>query len=278
MAGEVEQQGALDIIRTFLHQYGLDSLADWAWDEIRLGKSPSQVQLDLRQRPEFKQRFPAIDERQKAGLPPISPEAYVQYEENAAQIMRAAGFPPSFYDQPEDFHNWVAKDVSISEVSQRAQVYQQAAYNSPFETRQQLKNLYGVDEGGIAAYFADPNRALPILQQQFASAQIAGEAQRQGFGQLGVGEAQRLAKLGISDTQAAQGFGQVAGMKELFQTLPGESQVAPGRQDALGLVAGDAQSQQAVDMQARRRKAAFTGGGGYASGQAGVTGLGSANS
>lgn len=259
-----------------LQQAGLGSLTQWAADQLVAGRSEDEIWLLLHDRAEFQTRFAGMIEREKKGLPPISVAEYLNYEDQGLQMMRAAGFPPSFYDHPDDFTKFIAQDVSLAELSQRVSLYQQAAYQVPMETRQQWKELYGIDEGGIAAYLADPNRALPILQQQEMATRIAGEAQRQRFGQLTTAEAERLGTLGVNDQSASQGFAAVAQADELFHQLPGEVNTAPGRSEALGLVSGDAGAQQAVDLAARRRKAPFSGGGGYATTQQGATGLGSA--
>lgn len=277
MADTLASRDALASIKSLLQRFGLEGLSDWAWQQLLAGSSQAQVELDLYEQPAFKARFPAIAQRVAKGLPAITPNEYLAYENAARQVMRAAGFPPSFYDQPDDFTRYLVNDKSIAELSQDAALYQQAAYQAPQEVRDQLRNLYGIDEGGIAAYYADPDRALPILQQQFTASQIAGQAQRQQFGQLSQSEAERLAALGVTDQQAAQGFGLVQQAGELFQALPGEAEGAPGRDTALGLVAGDAAAQSAVDLQARRRKAGFQGGGSYAQTQRGTSGLASAN-
>lgn len=276
--GTATQSNAFDTLRDLLAQYGLSSLTDWAWAQLTGGRSAGEIALDLPNQQAYKDRFPAISQREEAGLPALSPAEYIAYENQATQMMRAAGFPPAFYDQPDDFTKLISRDVSLSEFSQRVSLYQRAVYQQPKETRDEMKRLYGISEGDMAAVLADPDRALPIIQQQIDSSIIAGEAQRQRFGALTQTEAERLAALGISDQQAAQGFGQVTQASELFQRLPGEVAGGPGREQALGLVAGDASSLAAIDAQARRRKGEFAGGGGYASTQTGLTGLGSAAS
>lgn len=275
--GTPSQNDAFATLKGFLDQYGLGSLADWAWAQLLSNHSPNQILLDLPNQQAYKDRFPAIAERQKQGLPAISPAEYIAYESAAAQIYRAAGFPPGFYDHPDDFTTLIAGNVSISEVSQRASLYQQAAYQVPAETRQALRDYFGVDEGGIAAFFADEGRALPILQQKFEAAKIGGEAATQHFGALSQSEAERLASLGVTSAQAAQGFGTVVHAQELFQQLPGEAGGGPGRDTALGVVAGDASATTAMNQQADKRKAAFAGSGRFAQSQTGTTGLGSAN-
>lgn len=276
-SGTPDQNDAFALLMSTLNQYGLGSLADWAWSQLLNNRSANEILLDMYNQPAFKQRFPAIAARQAAGLPPLSPGEYIAYEDQARQMMRAAGFPPGFYDQSNDFTQFLTDDVSLSELSQRVSLYTQAAYQVPLETRQMLKNYYGIDEGGLAAYFADPNVALPVLQQQEQAATIGGDASRQHFDNLTRSEAERLASLGVTDQQAQQGFGQVYNARELFQQLPGEAGGQPTRADALGFVAGDAASQQALDVQARRRKAQFQTGGGFAQTQTGPSGLGSAN-
>lgn len=274
--GTPDQNDAYATLKSTLDLYGLGSLADWAWGEIIAGKPDSQILLDLQQTAEFKQRFPAIDQRLKAGLPALSPAEYIAYENQARQMFRAAGFPPSFYDQTDDFTKYLVDDVSVAELAQRTQLYVDAAFNVPAEDRAALKNLYGIDEGGIAAYFADPDRALPLLQQQSRAAGEYGAAARQHFGPLTAAEAERLASLGLSPDQAAQGFGQVYHAAELFKQLPGENPNGLDRQTALGVVTGDQASIEALQRQADRRKAQFEGGGDFATGKTGYSGLGSA--
>lgn len=274
--GTPEQNDAFSILAQTLAMYGLGSLADWAWGELLLNKSANEIILDLYQTPEFKQRFPAIDARRAAGLPALSPAEYIAYENQATQLMRAAGFPPSFWDQPEDFTGLLSKDVSLSELSQRVNLYQRAVYQEPVEVRTALQQIYGIDAGSMAAFLADPARALPIIQQQLDAAAISGQSQIQHFGPLTQTEAERLASLGVTEQQAAQGFGQVTQAAELFTQLPGEAAGGPGRDQALGLVAGDVGALSAIDAQARKRKGVFGSGGGYASTPTGLTGLGSA--
>lgn len=276
------QDDAFATLQGLLNEFNLSSLIAWAKSQLVNGRSANEIALDLPSQQAYKDRFAGLVTRQANGLPAMSPAEYIAYENQLMQQMRQAGFPVGFYGNHDTFESYVAdvigKNVSLSEEAQRIGLYQQAAYNTPVEVRDYLRSTYGVDEGGLAAYYANPDRALPILQQQFTAAQIGGQAQRQQFGPLTQTEAERLAALGVTDQAAAQGFGQVSQAAELFQQLPGESPGGPGRQQALGLVAGDVGSLSAVDAQARRRKAPFAGGGGFASSQTGLTGLGSAAS
>ena len=82
----------------------------------------------------------------------------------------------------------------------------------------QLKQLYEtLNQGALTAYFINPTKAIPLLQQQFTAAQIAAEGTRTGVGQLSLTQATTLAQQGVTDSQAAQGFGTLAQQQGLFQ-------------------------------------------------------------
>lgn len=262
-------------LKDLLARYGLPSLTDWAWQQLVAGKSQEEIALNLYDQPAFKERFPAIELRRAAGLNAMSPAEYVAYETQARQLMRAVGFPPSFYDQPDDFTKFIAGDVSLNELNQRATLYQQAAFATPVEVRQQLNSLYGVTEGDIAAYFADPTRALPLLQQKFSAAQASGAAVRTGYGGLTINEAERLAGLGVNGDQAQQGFAQLANAKELFNTLPGENADAIGRDAQQAAVfGGDAAAKRKIEKRAAERVGQASGAQSFSLGQKGAAGLG----
>jgi hypothetical protein len=184
--------------------------------------------------------------------------------------MRAAGLPAGFYDQPEDFTQFLSNGVSATEVQARVQVAQQAVYNSDPATLAALQQYYGVNGGGnhigdATAYFLDETRALPAIQQQFLSAQIGGAATRTGYGALGQTDAENLATLGITPDAAQKGFGTLATLQPLFANLPGEAGTAPTAAQGISAQFEDnAVSQLAITNEQNKRKAEFQGGGGFA--------------
>ena len=273
------QQSAFDQIKAQLDTYGLGSLAEFAWKEIVAGKSADEVSRDLRGTPEFAARFPAIGQREKAGLPAISPAEYVAYEKQATERMRAAGLPQGFYDSTADFTTLISNDVSVNELNDRIAAAQQATYNIPFEAQARLWRSHGLapGSGGLTAFFLDPDKALPLLQRDVQAAQIGGRADQVGFG-LTDSQAATLALNGISDTQAQQGFSTLARSRELFSTLPGENGQDISSAEQLGATfLGDASAQQKIDRRRQRRQAEFADGGSYAGTSKGITGLGGAD-
>lgn len=270
------QRDAFARLNEVLSGYGLGSLGPRIQRWLVEGRSEAEIPQLLRETDEFKQRFPAIVERERKGLAPISPEEYINYERGVHQMMRQAGLPQGFYDSPEDFTRFIAGDVSLAELGERVTLAANAAFNAPQEVRDALAQ-WGVGPGELTAYWLDPDKAQPVLERRYAAATLAGTAQRTGWGNLRENEATGLAQQGITAQQAEQGFATLADSRELFGALDaGEDEIGRGEQlDAT--FAGNANARRRIEQRARRRQARFQGGGGFASSQEGLVGLGDAN-
>lgn len=277
VAKDSANRDSLATIKNVLSQYGLDSLSDFAWQEIVSGRSGNEVLQDLRETPQFKQRFPAIDARQKAGLPPLSPGDYVSYENTATQYMRDAGLPPGFYDSPEDFTKFLSNDMSLKELSERVTTAKDAAYNAPTEVRSALRGQFGVGDGDLAAFFLDPDRAQPLLQRTYNAAQVAGAGTRTGY-DVSTDQDYRLTDLGVTAQQAQTGFSTLQHSQELFNPLTGHANERKITSDEqLGATfGGNATAADQIEKRRQQRQSEFQDGGAFAAGNTGVTGLGSA--
>lgn len=264
------------IIDKALGDYGLASLSSWAWSKWQSGESIDQIMLELRDTPEYAKRFPAMKALSQSGRA-ISEAQYINYEQSAASIFKAAGLPSGFYDTPDDFAAFLTNDIGLPELQQRVQAYQTAMYQEPPEVRQALKDYYGLSDGDMTAYYIDPNKALPIIQQQNAAAAAGGWSQRAGFGNLTQAQAEDVGRLGLSDQQLAQQFGTLAQGNELYTGLVGSGESNIGKDVVLG--AGfdqNAADQAIIDQRKRQRLATFSGGGQVATSQQGAVGAGTA--
>ena len=268
--------GAEAQISATLNQYGLGGLARWAWNEYKAGVPVEQIFLDLRQRPEYKARFPAMEALGRQGHA-ISETQYIQLEDTYRQIAHSAGLPPGFYDRPNDFTGFIAGAVSPAEFKTRVDLASQAATTAPPETRAALKSLYGLSQGDLTAYWLDPVKSMPVLQQRFAAAQAGGAATQSGYGALSRIEAEQIAARGLDQTQVQKGFGDLTRQAELFGALPGEAEGQITRDQQLAATfAGSTEDQLRIENEARKRAAEFAGTGrDYAATQRGITGLGS---
>jgi hypothetical protein len=272
-AADRARRDAYARLNRVLNDYGLGSLGKTVQRWLIEGLSEDEITQRIRETNEFKQRFPAIEERRKKGLPALSPGEYVAYERNVAQLMRAAGLPRGFYDSTEDFTRFLTNDVSLAELGDRVTLAANAAFKMPAEDRAALER-WGLGPGDMTAFWLDPDKAQPLLERRFAAAQLAGTASRSGFGALNERTATGLATLGVTQEEAERGFGTLVDSRELFGSLDrGEDRI--GQDVQLGAAfGGSANAQRRIEQRRRRRQAQFESGGGFASGQTGLVGLG----
>jgi hypothetical protein len=270
------EQSAWAQITQTLQQYGfaggdLDALVNFAKQELVNGKSSDQISLDLYQTPQFAARFPAIIQRQKAGLPPVSPAEYVSLEASYEQLERSAGIPPDF----TSYDALIANDVSPTEYADRINQGYLAVAQAPQEVRDAFNTYYGVTPGQLAAYFLDPAKMEPQLLQQATAAQVGGASAQSGFGLVSSTEATNLARMGINFSQAQQGFAKLAMESELYQGLPGQAEVnLTHPQLEAAQFGSDAETQRVLARQAEYEKGTTNVGTNVATTQAGATGVG----
>lgn len=281
---DAANRNALASIKAVLAIYGLEGLAGWAWNEIVAGRSEAEVLIDMRDPSTeggkaFYNRFPGIKARMDAGLPPLSPAEYVAYEDQAYKLMRAAGMPKGMFDTREDFTDLITKNVGLPELNDRINIYKNATYSMTPQEQARLSHEFGLapGSGALAAYFMDPDKALPLLQRDYDAARVGGAADMAGYQGLSDETARSLASAGVSADAARKGFGDLLREDELFHRLPGQVGRDFSQQDQLGAqFLGDAPTQMALERVARERVATFSGGGGFDSTREGVGGLGTA--
>ncbi len=275
---------AIDIIRREFKFLGLESLmpvveAGFRDQSLSGDDGPDTIGLKLAETPEFKKRFPANEILKRQGKQQFSVTEYVRLEADYKRALQSRGMPTGFYDDPTDFQNFIAQDVSVNELEDRIDQGYQAVRNAPANVVNEFKRLYGVSEGDLAAYFIDPDRARPTFdryeaERQARSAAISAQAQQQAQIQLQTQEAEALARAGVTAEQAQAGFTSIAESQGLFEAqMAGEQAVT--REEQIGATFGtNAQARKAIEARRRRRQAEFQAGGGFAGqGQATATGL-----
>lgn len=269
-------QSARGILNAALAQYGLGSLAKWAWSQYTAGSSTDQIMLDLRNQPEYKARFPAMEELAKQGHA-MSESQYITMENGYATAMHNAGLPPGFYDQPEDYAQLMENNVSVGELQNRVTNGFARVASAPPEVRAEFEKLYGAKgDSALAAWFLDPDKAEPVLEQQAAAAVIGGTGMRYGV-DTGKGTLEELAQQGVTDQQAQTGFAAIQKSAGLFHANEGENpdltEANQGVSAQFGLSANDIL---AVQQRQQERQAAFQGSGAAAATAKGAVGLGEA--
>lgn len=265
---------AYDIIQQQMVAYGLPELASFVQDLVfRQGETNASVIVgQIRQTPQYRQRFAGNEARRARGLNVLSEAEYLSMESYYRQILRNSGMPTGFYDQPDDFNALIGNDVSAAEFAQRINQGYEAVTQANPQTVAEMKRLYGVDDSQLAAYFLDPERATPTLLKQAKSAQIAAEANLQAGIDVTAQQAEQLTTAGVSTETARQGFQQIAAMQQVFQPLQGEQAISQQEQIA-GVFGTEAGAAQRVRQRVRERQAAFEAGGTFAGQDMTRTGL-----
>lgn len=266
-------------IEKFLAGAGLGGLGAAAWQRYLETDSATFVMEEIRSGAAwtngvYKQRFPGI-------RPGMDEGDYVRAENTYRQKMRQYGLPETFYDQPDDFAKLIERDVSADEFESRLEMRAQVVAASPKAAamRDELASKYGLAdaEGMTLAYWIDPDKATELIKKQFRAAESSAISRQAGFGALTTAEAERVGAGGYSEQFLTQQFGKIAGMDEFLVDLPGGADDNVTREDLIAAgVEGNADASQRIETTRRKRQANFAGGGGYAAGQGGISGLGSA--
>jgi hypothetical protein len=248
------------------NEYGLGTLIPLITRYAQQGYNESSISVMLRQTQEYKNRFPAMDALAKKGRA-ITEAAYISYERTASGLERQYGLPQGML--MNNITSMLTNEVSMEELNERVLMASAASVNAPEALKETFRDFYGVD--ALTAYFLDPTIATPLLQKQYATAQI-GEAARRQDVNIGLDMATQLQELGLSREGAVSGFQQVSRARTLQE---GRGDTVTERQAIGGVFGMEQESQRALERAQRARTGRFEGGGGFVSEREGTTGLGS---
>lgn len=274
---------AVDELKAILTYYGLGTLADVLsariTDDPTLVDNPTVLLSSVRDTTEYKTRFKGNEKRRAAGLPELSPADYVGLENSFRDTLRANSLPKGFYDTQDDFANFIGQDISPNELNARVSQGYNAVMQAEPGTKAELKQLYGLSDGDIAAFFIDPtrfNQSDAIKKAQ--AAQVASEARRQAGIGLTAGTAEALVTEGFTRQQAQQGFAEIGASQEVYGLTTAEQasgqQAITQEQQISGVFGTNAEARKAITERKRKRTAAFEQGGSVLTTQAGNIGLG----
>jgi hypothetical protein len=263
----VPRTDARTTIRAVLSTFGLEDLADVVYGEYAAERvninNPDAVIFSIRNTQQYQKRFAANAKRVAKGLPELDVASYIGLENQYRDLMRANGMPPDFYDTLTDFEKLIEGDVSVVELQSRiTQGYRKVSESDP-EVKRQMRELYNVDEAGLAAYFLDPTRAAPLLERQAKAAQVSARAREQAGFQLTALSAEDLIARGYTPDEAQQAFTQAGQLAGLYTEMGGEQALTEAQK--IGAAFGyDVAATQALEQRKRARLGEFQGGGGFA--------------
>jgi len=281
----------------YLRAMGLDELERFVDNWTRQGLTWPEIQM-LLEDPKTEpgqvvdRIYPELREYRtnNPGFPPISIGAIQEYRQDLSQMVQQRGLAEAFGNVNDVARKWMTAPnggKSLVEMGERLDLLQGevAAIATSPAVQAELEaweRFYGVRPSlsDLTALVINPDESAPRLQQKFASVRFDVAAGREGFGDLSVGEAERLANAGIDPNRSQETFGALVRNRELFGALDrGEDTIDRDTQmdAAFGLSNAEA-ARRRIDDRARRRAARFQGGGQVASGRfGGLAGLSTAS-
>ena len=186
---------------TGLGQAYIDSLMETI-DKVyedNIAPTDAQVLNSIYNSGAYKTRFAAneaikkrmADGKGRPGDRLLTPYEYIQTEKAYEEILKEAGLPTGFYDQQEDFTNFIAMGVSTAELTDRVNIARNALNNADQGIKTALQDFYGLSNSDLTAYLLDKDRAMNVIDSRFkytteeakkmyTSAEIGGAALRAG--------------------------------------------------------------------------------------------------
>jgi hypothetical protein len=303
-------QSATSTVDAWATSVGLGSLSGWINQQIQTlagqGMAASdiatQIGTTINTAPGFDALLPGYNQRIANGYTNTDASTgagiagYMAYVQQLQQYAQVAGLVPGTLTATDIGNAW-ANDVSPDEMSTRITTeYVNAAAALP-QVQAELQNygyVQGLSTGQLASYYLNPEATTNTLQQQFNAAQVGGEGNLTGFGEIGQSQAYALqaflsngGQSNLSTTQAAgffnnslgNGLNSISAMANagFEQAQLGTSANGPGvvtQGQLLGAAEGNASALAATQRAAQTRAAPGLGGGGFASDQSGVAGVG----
>jgi len=258
---------ATTILTNTLKFYGLDEpelvneiRAALANRTITGASTVDEIGIQLRESPAFKRRFAANETRRAAGKPVYSVTQTLLLESQYRKNLRDSGMPTGFYDDPTSLQNFLINDISPDEILARVTQGYQAVRNADPTVINELKTLYNLNDGSIAAFFVDPTKAQDNILRAARAAEVAAQARKQAGIGLTAQTAEELVRQGVSEAEAQAGFTTYKQQESLYRPLMGEEEIT--QEEAIaGTLGTSAAAAQRIGTRRRRRKGAFEAGG-----------------
>ena len=171
------------------------------------GATEATIAITLQDTPEYKTRFKANDDRIKKGLKVLTPAEYLNVEDSYRQVLRAYGLKQ--FDTDAYVSQFIANDMSPTELSNRVQTAVQRVQNADPGVSQTLRDYYGIGQADLVGYVLDPAANMEKINRQVSAAEIGNAARVQGLN-AGVAVSEQLAAQGISQAEAQKGYSTIA--------------------------------------------------------------------
>ena len=204
---------AYTLLENTFKDFGLDELVPEIKRFMEEGLGSNQAAVELRKTTTYINRFRGNEIRRAAGLNVVSEATYLELENSYNETLRAFGLQGYFgVDRKASqarMADIIGNDISATEFKDRIDTVVTRVNNADPNIRTTLKSFYGIQDNDLVKYFLNPKENLPKLQEKVLSAEIGNEALKQNL-LTDVTSATGLARLGITQAQAREGFQGIA--------------------------------------------------------------------
>lgn len=208
-----DNSDAFALLKDIFTAYGLESLIPEIEGYMKQGIGPNQATLLLKQTTAYKTRFAGNEKRRNAGLNVISEAEYLALENDYTSTLKAYGLQNQFgidrKTKQSKMADIIGADISAVEFKDRIDTAVSRVQQADQNTKDQLKNFYGIGDTDLVGYFLNPTQALPELKNKVTTAEIGGAAIAQGLTTTEA-TARDLTKYGVDLATARQGYATIA--------------------------------------------------------------------
>ena len=234
-----EFKDAYALLNQTFRDYGLESLVPAIEGFMKRNLGPNQAAVELRTMPEYIKRFKGNDLRRASGKNALTEAEYLAVEDAYDQTLRAYGQQNYFgidrKTKQEKAAELIGNDISAVEFKDRIQLSVDRVQNADPAVKSMLKEFYPtLNEADLIGYFLNPTDNLPKLKEKVTASEIGATAR--GFNlATDVASATDLAKYGVDQAQAREGFSTIASVLPGAQKLGdiyGESGIKYAQKEA----------------------------------------------
>ena len=268
-----QRKSAFEITKERFAQAGLKELGDeitaiyQGTGKDRFGKAFDEIPttgegfyLALINTKSYYDRFGKVNEDRLAnGFKALDERTIVQMEDEYQTVLQAYKTPAGFYDSAQDYQMFLKNNYSKNDVASALQAAADVVASKDPNIRKQLSDYFGVDDGALTAYYADPAKGQKVLENITGKNMNTAAALLAGLSQEDATVGQQYGAGSYTYEQNRQRYSQAA--KSIEQTgalakIYGENF---GAKEAIAAEFGDVQAQQQAT---RIRNTALAGFGG----------------
>jgi hypothetical protein len=268
-----QRKSAFEITKERFAQAGLKELGDeitaiyQGTGKDRFGKAFDEIPttgegfyLALINTKSYYDRFGKVNEDRLAnGFKALDERTIVGMEDEYQTVLQAYKAPAGFYDSAQDYQMFLKNNYSKNDVASALQAAADVVASKDPNIRKQLADYFGVDDGALTAYYADPVKGQKVLENITGKNMNTAAALLAGLSKEDATVGQQYGAGSFTYEQNRQRYSQAAKSIEQTGALASIYGENFGAKEAIAAEFGDVQAQQQAT---RIRNTALAGFGG----------------